>query len=102
MVLASNVLLDSQHVCGRLRVLQRGALLGRCNVTALCALQAVAYLVRPNAPTLAAIRTMRLDTAMHQVACAGARQPNETVPFPLPPGTISIHVRCAGPACALV
>ena len=55
--------------------------------------QAVAYLVRPNAPTLAAVRAMRLNPAMHQVARNGELNNTATVPFPLPPGTISIHVR---------
>lgn len=55
--------------------------------------QAVAYLVRPNAPTLAAVRALRLNSALHQVARNGKVQKSALVPFPLPPGTISMHVR---------
>ena len=55
--------------------------------------QAVAYLVRPNAPTLAAVRALRLNPDMHQVARNGDVQKAVGVPFPLPAGTISMHVR---------
>ncbi len=56
-------------------------------------LQAVAYIVRPNAPTMEAIRALRMDTSLQQVYYQSKLQ-EEVMPYPLPPGTVSMHVRC--------
>lgn len=56
--------------------------------------QVAAYLVRPNAATLAALQQMRLNASMH-VAVHRPSKPSQSIPmpFPLPRGTISAHVR---------
>ena len=55
--------------------------------------QAAAYIVRPNAPTLAAITALRMNTSLTHVWQRGQLQRDMTVPYPLTPGTISMHVR---------
>ena len=55
--------------------------------------QAAAYIIRPNPPTMAAIVALRMNTSMTHVWRNGQPQPNLTMPYPLPPGTVSMHVR---------
>jgi hypothetical protein len=55
--------------------------------------QAVAYIVRPNRPTMAAILALRMNGSLNHVWQEGQPQPALTVPYPLTPGTISMHVR---------
>ena len=49
--------------------------------------------MRPNAPTMAAIRELRMDTSLQQVYYQSKLQEGEVMPYPLPPGTVSMHVR---------
>ena len=56
--------------------------------------QAVAYIVRPNRPTMAAILALRMNGSLNHAWQNGQPQPNLTVPYPLTAGTISMHVRC--------
>ena len=55
--------------------------------------QAAAYIIRPNEPTMAAITALRMNTSLAHVWQAGSLQANMTVPYPMTPGTISMHVR---------
>ena len=64
-----------------------------CHVSKARFLQAVAYIVRPNAPTMDAIRALRMDTSLQQVYYQSKLQEEEVMPYPLPPGTVSMHVR---------
>ncbi len=58
-------------------------------------MQAVAYIVRPNALTMDAIRRLRLDPSLHRTFYSGEEQQGRPIPYPLPRGTISMHVRWA-------
>ncbi len=62
---------------------------------ALTGTQAVAYIVRPNAVTMDAIRRLRLDPSLHRSYNSGEEQQGKPIPYPLPRGTISMHVRWA-------
>ena len=55
--------------------------------------QAAAYIIRPNAPTMAAITALRMNTSLTHVWQNGQLQPGLTMPYPLPQGTVSMHVR---------
>ena len=55
--------------------------------------QAAAYIIRPNAPTIAAMSALRMNASMAHVWRNGRLEPNLSMPYPLPPGTISMHVR---------
>ena len=57
--------------------------------------QAVAYIVRPNAFTMDAIRRLRLDPSLHRTYNSGEEQQARPIPYPLLRGTISMHVRWA-------
>ena len=54
--------------------------------------------MRPNAPTMEAIRALRMDTSLQQVYYQTKLQEEEVMPYPLPPGTVSMHVRSQFPA----
>ena len=56
--------------------------------------QAVAYIVRPNALTMGAISRLRKDPGLHRTYHSGEHQADRAMPYPLPKGTISMHVRC--------
>ena len=56
--------------------------------------QAAAYIIRPNNHTMAKIRRLRQNPALHHVWQNGRPATHMTVPYPLPAGTISMHVRC--------
>ena len=55
--------------------------------------QAVAYIVRPNALTMDAIGRLRMDPSLHRTYHSGEEQSDTALPYPLPRGTISMHVR---------
>ena len=51
--------------------------------------------MRPNALAMDSIKRMRLDPSMHKTHHLGEEQAGRAIPYPLPRGTISMHVRCA-------
>ena len=55
--------------------------------------QAAAYIIRPNNHTMAKIRRLRMNPKLHNVWQHGRAATHLEVPYPLPPGTISMHVR---------
>ena len=55
--------------------------------------QAAAYIIRPNNHTMAKIRRLRMNPKLHNVWQYGKAATHLSVPYPLPPGTISMHVR---------
>lgn len=55
--------------------------------------QAVTYMIRLNSETADAIRAMRMDHSIQNVSVAGVLQADSHIPYPLLPGTISMHVR---------
>ncbi len=56
--------------------------------------QAAAYIIRPNNHTMAKIWRLRQNPALHHVWQNGRPATHLSVPYPLPAGTISMHVRC--------
>ncbi len=56
--------------------------------------QAAAYIIRPNNHTMAKIWRLRQNPALHHVWQYGRPATHLSVPYPLPAGTISMHVRC--------
>jgi len=55
--------------------------------------QAAAYIIRPNNHTMAKIWRLRTNRHLHRVWQHGEPVMSLTVPYPLPPGTVSMHVR---------
>ena len=55
--------------------------------------QAAAYIIRPNNHTMAKIWRLRQNPALHHVWQNGRPATHLSVPYPLPAGTISMHVR---------
>ena len=55
--------------------------------------QAAAYLMRLNRQTSEALLAMRRDPGRQSVSVAGAPQPAAELPFPLPSGTVGMHIR---------
>jgi hypothetical protein len=61
--------------------------------------QAAAYIIRPNNYTMAKIRRLRMNPKLHNVWQHGKAAAHLEVPYPLPPGTISMHVRHGHTTC---
>ncbi len=67
----------------------------RCALQVWGRAQAAAYIVRPNEPTMAAVTAMRMNLSLTHVWQGGQLQREMAVPYPLTPGTVSMHVRRA-------
>ena len=74
---------------------RRAARVGFCCAQVWWRAQAAAYIIRPNNYTMAKIRRLRMNPALHNVWQYGRAATHLSVPYPLPPGTISMHVRRA-------